>query len=174
MTPPDSLSDPLLQQVVDRLRAGPVPPLEVEQRVLDQLVRERRVPTASRGPLRHLARAAMVLLTLGGAGGLGWIVWHEIAAANIQPGSAGSVVRFSLDLPDITQAAVVGDFNDWDPRATQLQRQNGAWVATLTLRPGRYRYTFMIDGQRWLADPSRPKAVDDDFGTPTSILTVVN
>jgi hypothetical protein len=39
------------------------------------------------------------------------------------------------------------------------------------LRPGRYRYTFIVDGT-WHRDPAAPRALEDDFGTPTSVITV--
>jgi len=40
------------------------------------------------------------------------------------------------------------------------------------LAPGRYRYAFLVDGSRWLADPAAPRARDDEFGTPSSVVTV--
>jgi hypothetical protein len=69
---------------------------------------------------------------------------------------------------------VVGDFNDWDPAATPLRRGNegGTWTVELRLPPGRYRYTFLVDGRRWVPDPEEPRAADDDFGAPMSVLTV--
>lgn len=84
----------------------------------------------------------------------------------------GAPVRFALDAP-AGAVALVGDFNDWDPRAQPLTRQNGAWSVTLRLPPGRYRYAFVADGDRWLNDPSHP-AAPDEFGTPTSVITVAN
>jgi len=29
-----------------------------------------------------------------------------------------------------------------------------------------------VDGSRWLADPAAPAARDDEFGTPSSVVTV--
>ena len=70
--------------------------------------------------------------------------------------------------------AVVGDFNDWDPAATPLRPagDTGTWVVELRLKPGRYHYTFLIDGRRWERDPSEPPAAGSDFGAPVSVLTV--
>ena len=68
---------------------------------------------------------------------------------------------------------VVGDFNDWDPAATPLRRaSDGVWSVTRAAPPGRYRYTFIVDGTRWRRDPAAPPALGDDFGTPTSVITV--
>ena len=88
-------------------------------------------------------------------------------------GSTGRPVEFVLDAPAASTVSLVGDFNDWDPAATPLHRDaGGAWSATLPLPPGRYQYTFIVDGGRWMADPRMPPALGDDFGTPTSVITV--
>jgi 1,4-alpha-glucan branching enzyme len=70
--------------------------------------------------------------------------------------------------------AVVGDFNDWDPGASPLSRAQpgGLWVVTIPLLPGRHRYAFVVDGRRWIPDPGAPRAVGDDFDTPSSVVTV--
>jgi hypothetical protein len=82
-------------------------------------------------------------------------------------------VRFAVSLAAGEQVALIGDFNDWNPEATPLRREQGGWSATLPLAPGRYRYAYVVDGRRLLADPSEPLA-DDEFGAPTSVITVPN
>src|SRR6266478_1024299 len=48
-----------------------------------------------------------------------------------------------------------------------------AVLATVVrLAPGRYRYAFLVNGVEWRADPSAPAAKDDEFGTPSSVVTV--
>ncbi len=82
-------------------------------------------------------------------------------------------VEFALRIVADSAVALVGDFNDWDPRATPLRHApGGVWTATVPLRPGRYRYTFIVDGTRWRRDPAAPRALEDDFDTPTSVITV--
>lgn len=81
-------------------------------------------------------------------------------------------VRFSVTAP-AGQVALVGDFNDWNPGANPLEQRGEAWSLTLELPPGRYRYAYLVDGRRWLPDPGLP-AADDDFDTPTSVITVAH
>jgi 1,4-alpha-glucan branching enzyme len=81
-------------------------------------------------------------------------------------------VRFSL-AASAGQVSLVGDFNNWDPAAQPLRRRDGAWSVTLHLPPGRYRYAFVVDGDLWYNDPGHPVA-QDEFGTPTSVITVAN
>ena len=88
--------------------------------------------------------------------------------------SPASDVPFVLYAPGAHSVALVGDFNGWDRKATPLRPAGsaGAWVVSLPLAPGRYRYAFLIDGARWLPDPTAPRAPDDDFGTLNSVLMV--
>lgn len=111
--------------------------------------------------------------------------WQQLAAAGAVAATlllaiglarrpaAGSEVRFALADSTVGQVAVIGDFNDWNPRANPLHHGDGDWSVTLRLKPGRYRYAFVVEGSNWRADPRSP-AADDDFGTPTSVITVTN
>jgi hypothetical protein len=84
-------------------------------------------------------------------------------------------VAFSLEAPQATRVSLVGDFNNWDPAATPLARGSaGRWEAIVPLTPGRYQFTFVVDGSRWVRDPSLPQALGDDFGQPTSVITVLH
>lgn len=87
----------------------------------------------------------------------------------------GGGFQFVLVAPHAARVAVVGDFNDWDAARTPMQplRAGGAvWTAVVPLAPGRYRYAFLVDGAQWLADPASPRAFDDEYGAPSSVVTV--
>lgn len=161
-----ALLDPALdRRVMAEVRAYP-------RRRRAWLLRSR---TFSVTPLGLLARAAILAAIVGGAT-LAVARWRTapeaVAGANAVP--AANAVPFVLYAPGAHAVALVGDFNGWDTTATPLRRTGpaGAWVVTVPLPPGRYRYAFLIDGTRWLADPGAPRAPDDDFGTPNSVLTV--
>ncbi len=160
--------DPIIASIATALRApvdlGP----EFEQRVMTILAAEARpAPRASRMPRTMAWAAAVAGLALIGAA----LARHGTFD---QPGVADrtQAVELTLDTNASTRVAVVGDFNNWDPQATILTRRGQRWTTTVRLRPGRYRYTFLVDGARWIADPGRSSAADPDFGRPTSILTV--
>jgi hypothetical protein len=84
-----------------------------------------------------------------------------------------TTVRFTVEAPGARHVAVVGDFNGWNPGATPLVRaaDGRTWTATVPLPPGRHVYAFSIDGGL-SADPAAPRAPEDDFGTPNSVLVV--
>ena len=111
--------------------------------------------------------------------------WPWLAAAAAvaglviaQPWSQGSGVRsdsyqFVLVAPQAASVALVGDFNDWDPaRSPMRAAHSGLWATIVPLAPGRYHYAFLVNGVEWRRDPAAPLALDDDFGSPSSVVTV--
>jgi hypothetical protein len=83
------------------------------------------------------------------------------------------LVRLMFDAPDARQVAVVGEFNGWRASETPLARDGATrrWSATLALRDGVHRYAFVVDGTRWVPDPSAEHVRADD-GRLYSILHV--
>ena len=83
------------------------------------------------------------------------------------------LVRLMLTDPEARRVAVVGDFNSWRSDATPLVREPGTphWSVTLALRDGQHRYAFVVDGTRWVPDPSTPRRGMDD-GRVYSLLNV--
>lgn len=88
-------------------------------------------------------------------------------------GAATQPVQFVIVASDARSVSLVGDFNDWDPRAVPLERgEGGVWSVVLPLRSGQFTYSFLVDGEEWRADPAAPLAPGDDFGRPSSIVLV--
>ncbi|HEX6631274.1 MAG TPA: isoamylase early set domain-containing protein, partial [Gemmatimonadaceae bacterium] len=98
----------------------------------------------------------------------------EGAAPAVATPDTVQVVTFVLVAPGARRVALVGDFNDWDVGATQLRPAPAGrlWSVEVPLTPGRHRYAFVVDGERWLADPAAPRAPGPDFGSPNSVVTV--
>ena len=82
-------------------------------------------------------------------------------------------VSLRLQRPDATRVHVVGDFNGWRLSDNGLLQSagNGSWATEIQLRPGRYRYKFVVDGS-WQEDPANPQQETNVFGSLDSILTV--
>jgi 1,4-alpha-glucan branching enzyme len=84
----------------------------------------------------------------------------------------GRTITFALVAPSVRSVSLVGDFTDWRPDRVRLQRAStGVWHATVTLRPGQYRFAYLVDNAEWRAD-TREATAPDDFGRPTSVVTV--
>jgi 1,4-alpha-glucan branching enzyme len=88
-----------------------------------------------------------------------------------------STVKVTFELPPDVQAkeaAVVGEFNNWDPSATPMKRKkDGSFSVALNLESGKeYRYKYYLDGQRWENDPQADAVAPNIFGTQDSVLVV--
>jgi hypothetical protein len=103
---------------------------------------------------------------------------QTVGAAARTPVAAKSTsqrVQFVLVAPNASKVAVVGDFNGWDASHSGYQafhRGGGVWSVTAQVPVGHHRYSFVIDDSLWMADPTAPRVVDNDFGLPNSALVV--
>jgi hypothetical protein len=101
-------------------------------------------------------------------------IW--IGASRMAGGAAGGdtvIVRFTLAAPEARSVAVAGDFNDWDASTARLERKRdgGPWELELRLKKDSlYSYNFVIDGERWILDPSTVDFVEDGFGGSSSLI----
>ena len=81
-------------------------------------------------------------------------------------------VSFGLDAPHAQQVFLVGCFNEWDPFATPLSRNDeGRWVCTVDIEPGEHQYRFFVDDQ-WWDDPCNSYRCCNEFGTENCIVIV--
>jgi hypothetical protein len=100
------------------------------------------------------------------------------ASANFFPKGKASTdqrVQFVLVAPDAKKVSVVGDFNGWDAQHVAYQAQHrggGVWSVTARVPVGHHRYSFVVDDSVWVADPTAPRAVDNDFGGFNSTMVV--
>lgn len=123
-------------------------------------------------PVLPVAAAAALLMV---AGVLTWRPGTDVAPPGVGAAPTDATpVRFVLVAPQATEVMLVGDFNDWAAGATPLRGSvsEGMWAVEVPLPPGRYRYAFIVDGATWVPDPTAPRAIDDDFGHPNSVLTI--
>jgi len=81
---------------------------------------------------------------------------------------------FTFHDDEAATVAVAGDFNGWDPGRLGMERRpGGLWRAVLPLPPpGRHRYKLVVDGARWLPDPSHSFREPDPYGSFDSIVEV--
>jgi hypothetical protein len=124
------------------------------------------------------AVAAALAFTALGAAGTAGVLSMRGERAN-PPATAlrtsPSSVRFALVAPGASRVSLVGDFNRWDASATPM-RQLGdgrVWIVEVPLPPGRHVYAFVVDGDV-TPDPSAPRAGEEDFGVPSSVVLVGN
>ena len=90
-------------------------------------------------------------------------------------GSATSKTRnctFVFSGPNAKRVSVSGEFNGWSPDATPMKRRSdGQWETTLALKPGRYQYKFVVDGN-WIHDPNARENVGNEHGSLNSVTEI--
>ena len=180
-------NDDMIERVAEELRR----PLRVntalfDARVMDEVL---RTPSGLRARIASLvqprtfrvsplvALAAGLLFAVSVAGSLLYVLpasSRAVAHTPTRMAPASPIVQFGFVAPQASSVALVGDFNDWDPKATPLRAAStgGVWSVEVPIQPGRHLYAFVVDGTVWRPDPAAPKATGEDFGEPNSALTV--
>lgn len=68
---------------------------------------------------------------------------------------------------------LVGDFNDWDTSADELEKKKDTWEITKRLKPeNNYRFRYLVDGEVWKNDDAADAYKPNDFGTDDSVVEV--
>ena len=70
--------------------------------------------------------------------------------------------------------SVAGDFNGWSHFATPLRRNTaGLWSTEIDVpRAGRFEYKFIVNGGRWIEDPSNGMKAPNNYGGLNSVLVI--
>jgi len=84
-------------------------------------------------------------------------------------------VRFSIRAPAARRVSLVGDFDRWDPAALPMRASSDGetWTLDVPLPPGRHVFAYAVDGGL-RTDPTVARAVEDDFGVPSSVIVVAS
>jgi len=82
-------------------------------------------------------------------------------------------VAFVTLYPRAQSVQIAGDFNNWQPSKTPLQKvgNSGVWQTKLKLPAGKYRYRLVVDGQ-WQQDPYNETTETNPFGGFNSVVEV--
>ncbi len=75
--------------------------------------------------------------------------------------------------PRAKDVQIAGDFNNWQPQKTPMQKvgNSGVWQTQLKLPAGRYRYRLVVDGQ-WQQDPYNELTELNPFGDYNSVVEI--
>jgi chromosome partitioning protein len=84
----------------------------------------------------------------------------------------GEDVVFAAHFEDAKKVMIAGDFNNWMPVSTPMQRaRHGTWQMRLPLPKGRYRYRLVVDG-KWVTDPNNNYVESNQFGELNNVVEV--
>ena len=80
--------------------------------------------------------------------------------------------EFTLNAPNANEVYLVGDFNNWDGAEFRMRKfKEGVYKKSVKLKPGRYEYRFVVDGE-WWCDPDNPNRQQNSFGSENSVIEV--
>lgn len=82
-------------------------------------------------------------------------------------------VEFQLNAPQATKVVLTGSFNAWSTSGIRMSKaKNGSWKVNINLKPGRYEYKFIVDGQ-WWTDPANKNNSNNSYGSLNSVKEVL-
>ncbi len=70
-----------------------------------------------------------------------------------------------------TSVQIKGEMNSWNPANTIVEKEEGKWVTSLQLNPGKYQYKYIVDDQE-INDPTNVDSVSNGIGGFNSVLTI--
>ena len=87
---------------------------------------------------------------------------------------APPLVEVSFTIPsrsDIVTAALVGEFNEWSPTTTMMTATDEGFTARLWLQRGRrYRFRYLLNGERWENDWAADDYESNEHGGDDSVI----
>lgn len=94
-----------------------------------------------------------------------------------QPLKSKPVCKVTFTLPEAVKAEdayLVGDFNNWDEKATAMTKlkKNGQFTVTLELaKEKEYQFRYLVNGSEWHNDWHADKYVPNPFSGDNSVVT---
>ncbi len=83
------------------------------------------------------------------------------------------LVTFELP-PEVNAqtACLCGEFDEWDKTSHPMERrEDGSFTLTLSLQPERrYRFRYLLDGERWENDWAADAYEPNPFGSEDSVV----
>lgn len=88
-------------------------------------------------------------------------------------------VKVTFNIPaeiagEAAQAAIVGDFNNWNSAEGEMNRlKSGEFKTVLELEPNKeYQFRYLVDNSRWLNEDEADKTAVNQFGSENSVLAL--
>ena len=85
----------------------------------------------------------------------------------------GVPILFRIHAPGVKSVALVGTFNNWNPKANLLRMSDAGWWETdLALKTGTHEYLYLVDGKP-IIPPEANRTVADGFGGRNGVVEIV-
>jgi len=91
---------------------------------------------------------------------------------DFHPPQVTSQHRFVIYRSGSKNVEIAGSFTNWERIPLKPAGSSGYWEINLEIPPGEHAFSYILDGDKTLTDPTIPTTEKDDFGTINSILVV--
>ena len=157
-----SFAAPIVTSIVAQM-------IEANPALTPNAIKNILVSTADRITSEPAIRQGFGVVNTGRAVQLAKTEKHALNETNPPRVENGRLV-FVFHDDEATTVAVAGDFNGWNQHALK-RNDSGLWSTEIAVpRPGRLEYKFIINGQRWLEDPSNGMKAPDNYGGLNSVI----
>ncbi len=99
---------------------------------------------------------------------------HSIGRGNYKNSLLAVQPNHKFALPgneDALEVIVTGSFNGWNTSGYRMTFKDNQWILPVWLKPGRYSYKFIVDGE-WIIDPENNQRERNEFNGENSVLWI--
>jgi len=80
-------------------------------------------------------------------------------------------VTFEFNRSDVTKAALVADFNDWQAIEMKFNKQSKSFKAKVRLpKGGVFHFRYLLNNTEWENDYKADHYLPNEFGTENSVV----
>ncbi len=85
-------------------------------------------------------------------------------------------VTFELAVPEAAEAALVGEFNDWQPvKMKKAKAKNAPFRIKIRLpKEGEYQFRYLVNSQEWRNDEAADAYRKNGHGSDNSVVSTFN
>ena len=99
---------------------------------------------------------------------------NRLRGNSVTQDSDAKTVTFHLPgYNNANEVILSGNFNGWSTNATRMTPRENGWFVSLDLKPGKYHYKFIVDGN-WMIDPNNRLKENNQAGDYNSVYFVTN
>lgn len=84
-----------------------------------------------------------------------------------------TVIFFLQNNKRAKQVLLAGNFTAWQNNAVPMRQTDSGWRLPVKLKPGKYLYKFIVDGN-WITDPGNKTTENDEGGNTNSVYFRTN
>ncbi|MBU2870688.1 isoamylase early set domain-containing protein [Colwellia sp. E2M01] len=80
-------------------------------------------------------------------------------------------VTFEFNRSDVTNAALVGDFNDWQAIDMKFNKKTKSFITKVRLpKGGTFHFRYLLNDSEWENDYKADQYLPNAFGTENSVV----